>query len=213
MPHTPVLALPEGSVDSLIIDRCLPDFDARLLEHTVVDADHGATWQALCDLDLMQVHTRLLDAAFWVRGLPARLRHTDVPPPATLRLGDAETGRPLPGWVSLGIAPRHEIALGAVGRFWTPSIEWHDVSAAEFPTFAEPGWGRIVASFSLRGYGDRRTLATYECRTAVPDAESRKAFLRYWTLIRPFVGHIMRATLQSLATNAGGTMNRSAFPG
>lgn len=202
MQSTPVLALPGASVDSLIIDRCLPDFDARIVEHVLVDAEHGATWDALCDLDLMRVHTPLLDAAFWVRGLPARLRHVDVPPPATLRLGDP--GAPLPGWVSLGLVPRHEIALGAVGRFWTPSIEWKDVSAEAFPTYGEPGWGRIAVSFSLRGYGDRRTLASYECRTAVPDAESRKAFLRYWTLIRPFVGHIMRATLQSLVADAGG---------
>jgi len=201
MPDSPALALPEHSVDSLIIDRCLPDFDARIVEHVLVDADRATAWAALCDLDLMRVHTPLLDAAFWLRGLPARLRHVDVPPPATLRLGDDDAA-PLPGWVALGTDPRHEIALGAVGRFWTPSIEWHDVSAAAFPTFAEPGWGRIAVSFSLRDYGERRTLATYECRTAVPDAASRKAFLRYWTLIRPFVGHIMRATLHTLETGA-----------
>lgn len=204
MQTSPVLALPKVSVDSLIIDRCLPDFDARLVEHRLVDAELGAAWDGLCDLDLMQVHTPLLDAAFWVRGLPARIRRVHVPAPATLRLGDADQGSPLPGWLSLGVMPRHEIALGAVGRFWTPSIEWHDVSAAEFPTFAEPGWGKIVASFSLRGYGERRTLATYECRTAVPDVTSRKAFLRYWTLIRPFVGHIMRATLHTLSAGGPG---------
>ena len=45
------------------------------------------------------------------------------------------------------IASETGIALGAVGRFWTPSIEWHDVSAAAFPTFADPGWGRIAVSF------------------------------------------------------------------
>ncbi len=202
MQPSPALALPEQSVDSLIIDRCLPAFDARIVEHVLVDVDRAAAWDALCALDLMRVHTPLLDAAFWVRGLPARLRHVDVPPPATIRLGDAAAA-PMPGWVSLGLAPRHEIALGAVGRFWTPSIEWHDVPAAAFPTFAEPGWGRIAVSFSLRDYGDRRTLATYECRTAVPDAASRKAFLRYWRLIRPFVGHIMRATLQTLVTTTG----------
>ena len=77
--------------------------------------------------------------------------------------------------------------------------------------FAEPGWGRIAVSFSLRAYGERRTLATYECRTAVPDAASRKAFLRYWTLIRPFVGHIMRATLHTLATDADRDVVTGAF--
>ena len=151
----------------------------------------------------MTVHSPLLDAAFWVRGLPARVRGREVPPPATLRIGDGDAA-PLPGWVSLGVAAPHEIALGAVGRFWTPSIEWHPVPAEEFPGFTEPGWGRIAISFSLRDYGARRTLVTYECRTAVPDESSRRAFLRYWTIIRPFVGHIMRVTLQTLASDSVG---------
>jgi hypothetical protein len=196
-------ALPASAPDSLIIDRCMPQFDVRIVEHLLVDAARRDTWDALCALDLMQVHSPLLDAAFWVRGLPARLRGREVPPPATLRLGDADDS-PLRGWVSLGIAPPHEIALGAVGRFWTPSIEWHPVPADEFASFAEPGWGRIGVSFSLRDYGERRTLASYECRTAVPDDPSERAFLRYWALVRPFVGHVMRVTLQSLATHAVG---------
>jgi hypothetical protein len=197
---TAIPALPATPPDSLLIDRYLPAFDARLVEHRLIDAEPGTTWQALCALDLMRVHSPLLDLAFWVRGLPERLRGVEGPPPATLRLGDAGPS-PLPGWVSLGIAAPHEIALGAVGRFWTPTIQWHPVPADEFATFAEPGWGRIVASFSLRDYGVRRTLATYECRTAVPDETSRRAFRRYWTVIRPFVGHIMRVTLSTLAAD------------
>jgi 2Fe-2S iron-sulfur cluster binding domain len=35
---------------------------------------------------------------------------------------------------------RREIAFGAVGEFWQPVIEWHDLPG--FATFAEPGWER-----------------------------------------------------------------------
>ena len=57
-------------------------------------------------------------------------------------------------------------------------------------------------------YGAHRTLLTYECRTQTTDADSRQRFLRYWWLIRPFVAHIMRATVATIAahasTDAGG---------
>jgi hypothetical protein len=38
----------------------------------------------------------------------------------------------------------------------------------EFAAFAEPGWGRIAAGFSLLPYGTARTLVSYEARTAIP---------------------------------------------
>jgi hypothetical protein len=34
------------------------------------------------------------------------------------------------------------------------------------------------------------------------DPDSHRRFLRYWWLIRPFVAHIMRATLRQIKVNA-----------
>jgi hypothetical protein len=42
----------------------------------------------------------------------------------------------------------------AVGKFWQPVIEWRDVPRAEFNGFAEPGWGKIAANFSVLPYGE-----------------------------------------------------------
>jgi hypothetical protein len=193
----------------MLIDRFLPDFDVTLIEHVVVDADTVTTWSALQDLDLMQVHTPLMDAAFFLRGLPerwaawrGRTRATTEPPPTLTLTGD---GTGLEGWLPLGQQRGREIALGAIGRFWQPDIEWYDVTAMspqQFADFDEPGWGRIAANFSLRPYGEPRTLASYEARTATPDADSARRFARYWTVVRPLVGHIMRAALASLRQDA-----------
>jgi hypothetical protein len=193
----------------MLIDRYLPRFDVALIEHMVVDADVATTWQALRRLDLMQVHTPLVDAALFVRGVPARLgarlgrKGPDKPPPPRLTLtGD---GLGLEGWLSLGESAEREIAFGAVGRFWQPDIQWYDVSTMtpqQFAAFAEPGWGRIAANFSLRPYGTPRTLASYEARTATGDPESARRFARYWLLVRPFVRHIMRAALDTLRLDA-----------
>jgi hypothetical protein len=45
-------------------------------------------------------------------------------------------------------------------------------------------------------------LLTYECRTTTTDADARRRFLRYWRLVRPFVGHIFRATVRTIGEHA-----------
>ncbi len=187
------------SVKPMIIDERMPVFDVMIAEHLVVDADPGATWQAAHELDFMGVHTPLMDASMWLRGLPARLRGQQQPPPAHLRL--AEDGG-LPGWLSLGEREGDEIAFGAIGVFWQPSISWRDVPLADFAGFAEPGYGKIACNLTVRDYGVGRTLLSYECRVATTDAGSRRKFARYWWLIRPFVAHIMRATVASIGADA-----------
>jgi hypothetical protein len=183
----------------MIIDTQLPEYDVVLAVHTVVDADLATTFGAARQLDFLTVRTPLLDTAMWLRGLPDRLRHRAAQPPAKLTLAD---GAGLPGWLSLGVREDDEVAFGAVGKFWQANIEWRDVPQADFREFQEPGWGKIACNFTVRAYGTDRTLLTYECRTATTDAIARRRFARYWWLIRPFVAHIMRATIATIAANA-----------
>jgi hypothetical protein len=193
----------------MLIDRYLPAFDTTIVEHTVVDADVAVTWSALTDLDLMRVHTPLLDAAMFLRAVPERIaarsgrQRPEPAAPVELKVGADGPG--LDGWLSLGQIAQQEVAFGAVGRFWQADITWYDVTAMspeDFATFDTPGWGRIAANFSLRPYGATRTLASYEARTATSDADTARRFARYWRLVRPFVGYIMRAALSTLAEDA-----------
>lgn len=189
----------DRAVESLI-DRHLPTYDVVLTEHLVIEADIDAVYTAAHDLDFMSVRSPLLLASTFVRGLPARLKgHPPVVPP-TLRL--AQDSAVLPGWLLLGEVPGHEVAFGAVGQFWKSDIQWRNVALPDFATFAEPGWGKIACHFQVRSAGEGRTVLTYECRTATTDAASRRLMMRYWKLIRPFVGHIMRATLRTIRDQA-----------
>ncbi|HKG01885.1 MAG TPA: hypothetical protein VKB03_01780 [Conexibacter sp.] len=100
-------------------------------------------------------------------------------------------------WVLLGEDPPHEIAFGAIGRFWAGETVWEQISAARFATFDRPGLARIACDFSLRPYGDGRTLVSYEVPHAGDRPESRRAFLRYWP--SPFVGAVLRSQLRVVA--------------
>jgi hypothetical protein len=189
--------------DKLIIDDYLPSWDVEIAEHRLVHAPPEVTWRAARDLDLLTVRTPLLDMAFWVRSLPDRIARRPIPaPPALTFGGDGGAGVGLPGWVSLGQQENREIALGAVGKYWQPNITWRDVPVGEFRSFAEPGWGKIATAITTVPYGDGQTLLSYVCRTATTDSLSRHKFGRYWWLIRPFVAHIMRATLRAIAAKA-----------
>ena len=185
-----------AGTDRLLIESEMPTFDATIAEHAIVAADPITTFHAARALDFLTVRTPLLAVSMWIRGLPERWSGKAPLP----RLVVADGG--LPGWLVLGERPNREIAFGAVGKFWQPVIEWRDVPRAEFNGFAEPGWGKIAANFCVLPYGERSTLLSYECRTVTTDPESRRRFLRYWWLIRPFVGQIMRATVKQIKANA-----------
>jgi hypothetical protein len=190
---------------TMLLDDAMPTYDVTLAAHVVVHADPERTFAAARDLDFLRVRTPILLAAMWVRGLPAKVAHRaeEVPPTLLVTQGG------LPGWVLLGERAGEEIAFGAVGVFWRPQIEWRDVERAAFAGFAEPGLGKIACNFSVRSYGEVSSLLSYECRTATTDDDSRRAFARYWRLIRPFVAHIMRATVDTIRDDAESGSGRS----
>lgn len=194
-----IVAMTMPDPGALLIESAMPIFDVRIAEHIIVAADPDATFSAAQELDLLTVHSPLLDLSMWLRALPARYSGTAPPPLPNLVIGEAMK---LPGWTFLGERRNREIAFGAVGKFWQPAIEWRDIAVADFHGFHEPGWGKIAANYSVLPYGVSSTLLTYECRTVTTDPESHRRFMHYWWLIRPFVGHIMRATLRQIEANA-----------
>ena len=98
-----------------------------------------------------------------------RLRDT-----ASIPLGEG-------GWVLLDERPRDEIALGLVGKFWRPVIEFAKVRAEQFRDFGEPGYAKTIYSLSVRALDGDRTLLSGVMRTATTDEHARRWFRRYWT--------------------------------
>ena len=86
------------------------------------------------------------------------------------------------GWVLLGTRPQDEIALGLVGTFWRPVIEFADVRPDDFREFSDPGFAKTIYSLSVRALDAKRTFLSGVMRTATTDQHARRWFRRYWTL-------------------------------
>ena len=89
-----------------------------------------------------------------------------------------------------------EVVDAATGR-GVPLVELRTVNDIRYYTdsnglaaFDEPGWAAIAWGFQLSPAGGRTLLVT-ECRTRATDPASRRGFLRYRRLMRPFIAYIV----------------------
>lgn len=197
----------------MLIDDRLPHFDATITEHIVIDAPRHAVYETARNLDFLRVHSPMVDALMFVRGLPDQLarrlrRKPAPPPPPTMRLADMFDGSADPevleGWLALGEVPGRELVFGAIGKVWQPDIQWRSVAVEQFSEFAEPDFAKLAVGFSVRDYGPDRSLLSYEARTAGTDDAARRKFLRYWWLVRRFVRIVMRAAVVTIKEEAEG---------
>lgn len=196
-----------GNEETMLIDQFLPVYDVSDEVATVVEADAATTWDALMATDLIEVGRRrpLVGLLGAVRVLPdvvwQRL-HGEHPPSAPDRLTLRDTTE-LPmgggGWVLLGERPPNEIALGLVGKFWRPVIEFAEVDARAFQDFDRPGFAKTVYALGTRSLEENRTLLWATMRTATTDQHARVWFGRYWTLGVGSGAHVLARGLIDLA--------------
>ena len=197
--------------DFELADELLPVYDVSDAVALVGDADREAAWRALLDVDLLKLgrEAPLVGMLGALRMLPeiiGHLLHGERPskPPESMRLRDLPS---IPmyegGWILLGERTGHEIAMGLVGKFWRPVIEWAPItSAEEFREFAEPGFAKTVYDLSVRELGANRTLLCGLMRTATTDEHARRWFRRYWTFGVGSGAHILVGALLDSARRA-----------
>jgi hypothetical protein len=191
--------------EPMLLDWLLPDFDATLAVHRVIDAEPSCVYRAVRAVDMVQIPQAypVVRALFAARSAAERLVNAlqDRPTPpldadGPMRLGDL----PAHGdWVKFSDDPPWELTFGVIGRFWGGETVWETIDAADFAAFKRAGFAKIACSVSLRPYGSARTLVSYEARTQALDRDSRAQFLRYWRLVRPGVAIVMRAFLAAVA--------------
>jgi hypothetical protein len=174
----------------------------------VTDADPQDAWQALLDVDLLELGRKaplvgMLGALRMLPEVVGHLLHGERPakPPESMRLRDLPS---IPmqdgGWILLGERAGEEIALGLVGKFWRPVIEFASISSAEeFRRFAEPGFAKTVYALSVRAIDADRTQLSGVMRTATTDEHARRWFRRYWTFGVGSGAHLLVGSLLEAA--------------
>lgn len=172
-----------------LYEKFLPAFDNSDELAVLVHADQETTWNALLEVDLLEVGSQhhMAAALGAIRVLPELalgLIHGETPDemPDSMRIGELGSDSSGDGeWVALGERSGSEIAFGLVGKFWKPVIEYRSVKAEEFTDFNEPEIAKTIYAFKLTPISENETLLTAVMRTATTDAHARKWFRRYWT--------------------------------
>ena len=201
----------------MLFEEILPVYDVSDSVATVVEADVATTWNALMQIDLIEVGRRrpLVAALGALRMLPELVSHWlhGEPPahaPKQLRLRDTTTLLGNDGWILLGERPQDEIALGLVGKFWRPVIQFARIAPDTFREFQEPGYAKTIYSLSVRPIDGRHTLLSGVMRTATTDANARRWFRRYWTLGVGSGAHVLVQGVIDLTREAAEQAAKSA---
>jgi hypothetical protein len=125
---------------------------------------------------------RLSAALLTIRGLPGLVRQRRLPRWGSNRPFWAQLVR-TPGFLTL-LEPRDGYAaFGYVGRPWKAAAQACQLTAGEFGAFDEPGWAKVVMDLSASPTANGSLLRT-ETRIHLTDEGARRAFGRYWMLVR-----------------------------
>jgi hypothetical protein len=180
-----------------LIDELIPRWDFRSRFDRTIAAEPAAVWTALHTVTYRELPlTRLL--------MTVRTAGRAKPD------GTVAEGLRMP---VLGHAEAREAVLGQVARYWTPHPEtgpaWSRTPEG-FARFAEPGWAKAAMSFQLTPVPGGQTVLAAETRVQATDATARRAFGRYWLLIRAGgAGLIRLELLRAIARRAESAEDRS----
>ncbi len=169
----------------MLIDKFMPDYDFSEMHDIKIRAKAENVYRVLNEIDLCD--SAIIRWLFRLRGLP-----TSGVTLSEMRKMSFET---------LGAKENEEVLLGLAGKFWTLTGNLQKVDADNFREFDENGFAKATWNFLLEETGGE-TLLTTETRIKCLDAESRKSFGFYWTLIQPFSGLIRKEMLKTIKKKA-----------
>jgi hypothetical protein len=178
-----------------LLDRFIPEYDVVDRHRIRVDAPAAVTLDVARDMELS--HLPIVRTIFKAREIILRARRDDTPRPKGL-LDEVLSL----GWSVLAEIPSREIVVGAVTKPWEPNVTFRSIPSAEFASFAEPDYVKIVWTLRADPTSDTTSIFRTETRALATDPVARSKFRRYWSLLSPGIRLIRRLTLRPLKSAA-----------
>jgi hypothetical protein len=181
-----------------LLDRFLPECEVLERHETRVSAPADVTYVAAREMSLAA--SPVVRAIFRGRELMMRSSVTEQAeerPPQSLIDEVLSIG-----WGVLAQEPGREIVLGAVTQPWKSDVKFRALPPDEFAAFHRPGFAKIAWTIRAEPLGSETSRFTTETRVATTDAEARKRFRRYWTMVSPGVRLIRRESLRLVRADA-----------
>lgn len=177
----------------MLIDSFAPTPDAVETHSIVINASCPAVYAALWTADLGSSVTKFL---VMLRAVPAFVARgcREFPKNQKITLQTLIES----GFGLLAEKPGEEIVFGVTGRFWRPAGNVSPFNRLDFDRPVPAGLARGVWNFSLSEQISGQTTLTTETRVTCGDRASRRKFLAYWLVVRPFSGLIRLIMLKSV---------------
>lgn len=184
---------------STLLDRFLPECEVLERHETRVAAPADVTYAAAREMSLNG--SPVVRAIFRGRELLMRSSARQEQPEErpTQSLIDEVLSI---GWGVLAQESGREIVLGAVTQPWEGDVKFRALPPDEFAAFDEPGFAKIAWTIRAEPLGPATSRFYTETRVATTDAEARKRFRRYWTMVSPGVRLIRRESLRLVRAEA-----------
>lgn len=185
---------PALSGHDALLDRFIAHPEVSERHYTLVSAPAEVTWDAARALDFRR--SPVVRGIFRGRELLMRSR-----PPTQDGFGSFLDQITALGWRILAEETGRELVFGAVTRPWEADVVFRGVPPEEFAGFSEPGYAKIAWTLQVEPAG-RRSVFSTETRVATTDAEARRRFRRYWSMMSPGILLIRRESLRLVRREA-----------
>jgi hypothetical protein len=187
-----------------ILDRFLPAYEVREVHQTRVDAPPELTYASAEALDFQQ--SSLIRGIFKGRELLMGAERQARQPQSFL-----SEVRAL-GWRVLDEEPGQHLVMGAVTQPWKAHVQFRGLEPEEFAVFNEPGYAKIAWTIVVKPDGSGGSVFRTETRVVTTDADARRRFRRYWTMVSPGVVLIRREMLRLVRRDAERRMRHTLQP-
>jgi hypothetical protein len=178
-----------------LLDRFMPRYDIAERHHIQVGAPAEITFAAAREVNL--THSAIVRTIFRAREVLLRSTPDTVRRPRGIVALTTSMG-----WGVLAEVPGRELVMGAVTQPWKANVVFRALPPDEFAAFNDPEYVKIVWTLRADPVDAAHSIFRTETRAVATNAEARRQFRRYWSVLSPGIIVIRWMALGPLKADA-----------